>query len=93
MSVTNEILKARLDKKVTQLDKLNINLDKMLDDNIDTYKLDTGVGNQMVKQRTIKNLQDAITKLEKDIDSICARLNGNGLTVITFRRRGICNTH
>jgi len=91
MSVSNTTLKERFDTKKALLDQLYINLTKLLEDNVDTYKLDTGTGSQMVKSRTIKNLQDGITKLEKELDQIAARLEGSGLVVTTFRRNGICN--
>lgn len=91
MSTSIETLLERKKRKEAQLEKLNDNLDSLLNDNIDSYKFDSGNGSQMTKFRTIKNLQDGITKLEKELDQICARLRNSGLTNITFRRRGTCN--
>jgi len=53
---------------------------------VSQYEFDSGEGRQRVWRRSPLILQDAIRRLEKEIDQLYSRLEGTGLVRATRRR-------
>jgi len=83
-------LEERLQKKIAQLEKLYEAFDNF--DNVEQYKFQSAETMQQTKYRGIKELQDAIDRLEASIDRINRILGNTGLKNIVLRRRGYCGT-
>jgi len=64
--------------------------DELLATTVEELRFDSGEGSQRSKQRKLGEHQEIIKALEADIDSICRRLQGKGLTSIVLRRRHGC---
>ena len=85
---TRTRLKARLEKKQELLDKLYTTYDELISDGTESYRFDSGDGSQQAKKRKLAEVKSQIDQLESEIDSLCRRLAGKGLTNIALRRRG-----
>lgn len=76
----------RITKKQTQLAAADLALDAAITE-IESYKFDSGEGNQTTKYRKIEELQNLINSLEKQIESLQRRLSGTGIVNINLRRK------
>jgi hypothetical protein len=76
----------RYNKKVEQLTALYLTYDK-LNDEYANYKFDSGQGKQETTYKTLKELSDQIRILESDIEFLYKKLNCQGITYISLRRK------
>lgn len=53
-----------------------------------SYKFDSGEGQQSVTRRRPKEIGEEVRRLEAEIDRLYRRLNGTGLHTMNLRRRG-----
>ena len=79
-------LKARLTKKIAQLDSANLLYDELLTDSTESYRFDSGEGSQQAKSRKLSDVQDQISTLESEIDRLQAKLAGKGIVNMNMRR-------
>ena len=87
-SAYREALIERLSIKQNQLTLLYDQYEEALSIPVEEYRFNSGEGgNQWARRRTLKQLQEAITRLENEIDNLNRRLRGGGLTNIVLRRR------
>lgn len=85
--VNKKTLQNRLAKKEAQLEKAYIAYDKLIENNNESYRFDSGEGSQSTKKRSLSDLSAEISRLESEIDGICRKLKGYGLTTIKLNRR------
>lgn len=83
---TRQILIERLEKKKAQLVIVEKTYEELLAEPNESYRFDSGEGSQATKKRKLSDLSEQIDKLEAEIDGICRRLQGKGLTQIALRR-------
>jgi hypothetical protein len=80
-------MEARLAQKEAQLTALYAAaLAAIPNSEISQYEFDSGEGRQRLWRRSPAVMQDAIDRLEKEIDALYAKLEGTGLSRVTFRR-------
>jgi len=79
-------LKARLTKKIAQLDAANLLYDELLSDSTESYRFDSGEGSQQAKSKKLSDVQDQISTLESEIDRLQAKLAGKGIVNMNMRR-------
>jgi hypothetical protein len=85
-SARRQQLLDRLEKKQAQLELLYTAFDNTIGE-IEQYSTDTMEGKQTTKYRALDDLQNAIDRLEREVDSIVRRLNGRGITNLNLRRK------
>lgn len=78
---------ARLAKKQQQLEVAEATYERLLEQDVESYRFDPGDATQQAKRRKIKELSDEIDRLELQIDRIQRKLNGSGLVNFTLRRK------
>jgi DNA repair exonuclease SbcCD ATPase subunit len=92
MSVLSSSYRARLlerlETKESQLAALYQSFDELVQNNVEEYRFNSGEGNQWARRRTLRSLQDAIEKLESEIENLRRRLQSGGIVNITLRRKG-----
>lgn len=86
MSTTITILKERLVKKQAQLVILEDTYNKVIAEPVKKYRFDSGDGSQQAERLSPEDIKKQINQLESEIDAICRRLSGKGLTNVTLRR-------
>lgn len=57
------------------------------------YRLDTGEGSQRVVYRSLDQMMDLQDKLYRRLDSVNRRLLGNGVVIMSVKRRGRYSNH
>ena len=77
----------RIAVKEAQLDLANATYNSILAKDIESYKLDTGAGEQWVKNLDLVKIQQAVETLESEIDLLYRRLNGSQVVNIRMRRK------
>ena len=92
-------LQSRLDRKITQLDKFNDLLDKLIESPNSRLEFDTGDGRMELTKMSFKQVSERIHILEGDIDLLERKCNGGGFVshrlsrygngIGRFRRNGI----
>jgi endonuclease IV len=85
-STTRANLLARKAKLETQISNLNDTFDSLSQQQIREYNFNSGEGSQQAKRRSLKDIQDALDRAQAELDAICRRLAGKGLTSIRSRR-------
>ena len=80
------LLTERLETKTAQLVKLYDAFDRRINP-AESYKFDSGEGSQQLKYLSLKDMQDAIDRLEKEIDALGRKLNGTGIVNMNLRRK------
>jgi flagellar biosynthesis chaperone FliJ len=77
----------QLAKKRSQLDKANATLEALLDDQTQSWQLDTTEGEQRVMNKRVDHLKEVIDALEKEIAQLIRKLHGCGNLVNLNMRR------
>jgi len=86
MSSTKTELKAKLAKKKASLIIAETTYDELLAGGNESYRFDSSEGSQSTKKRKLQEVKDQIDSLESEIEGICRRLNGSGLTRVSLKR-------
>jgi len=81
-------IQALIDQKTAQLVIANATYSKLLAQDTEEYRFNSGEAQQWAIKRKIKELGDQIESLEAQIDRLNARLNsGGGLVSVVLRRQ------
>jgi hypothetical protein len=86
VSTKRERLIARLAKKEAALEKAYVALEAITESQLEAYKFSDMTGRQESDNLKIKDLNELIEKLEKEIDSINARLSASNVVYQRLRR-------
>jgi len=78
-------LRNRITNKETRLAKLYTIYENF--DEVKEYRFDSGEGSQRTEFRNISEVDTAINKLEREIDSLYRKINGTNLANLNLRRR------
>ena len=78
-------LQNRLDTKIALLTKTYNAIDEMTTE-VQSYKFDSGEGSQQTTLKKMSEMTDFSNLLERQIDSIQAKLNGTGIINLNLRR-------
>lgn len=83
---TREILVARIESISRQIANAHATLERLLAQEIESYRLDTGEGSQQAKRASTDHLDKLIARLETRAEHYRQRLAGLGVTAMTVRR-------
>ena len=80
-------IRALIATKEAQLSLANATYEKLLAQDTEEYRLNTGEGSQWATKRKIAALSDEITKLESAIDQLNRKLRAGGIVSVVLRRQ------
>ena len=87
MASKTQRIRARLRAKETQLENAYSTFERLLAEDVERYRFDSGDGSQLARRRNLDELRRQISTLENEIDALYNRLNRQGLTTVTLRRK------
>lgn len=79
-------LEARLARKIAQLEAMYDTLDSIIEAKVERFRLDTTEGSQLIWNQKIDNMNNLISQLEAQIDSLQRKLSGKNLANLVLRR-------
>lgn len=80
-------INALIETKTAQLALANATYIKLLKNDIEEYRFNSGEGLQWARRVRIKDLQEQIRSLEAEIERLNRRLKAGGLVNIVLRRQ------